>query len=62
MQRQVTPEEGKELAKEFNNCAFIETSARHDDGNITQAFQLLVGEIEKHENPQGPKSEGCIIS
>lgn len=48
-QRQVSVEEGKELAATFE-CAHIETSARYNE-NVTKAFELMIGQIEKDENP-----------
>lgn len=60
MQRQVTEEEGKELAAKLK-CGFVETSARHND-NITRSFELLVTEIEKINNPQAPDDgQKCIV-
>ncbi|KAK9449406.1 small GTPase superfamily [Limtongia smithiae] len=59
-QRKVTTEEGQALANEFH-CQFIETSARHN-ANIAKVFELLIGEIEKVQNPQPESSDKCIIS
>ncbi|KAJ3306616.1 GTP-binding protein [Kappamyces sp. JEL0829] len=44
-QRQVSTEEGQKLAKEWN-CAFIETSAKHNQ-NISRIFDQMLNEIEK---------------
>lgn len=60
IQRQVTEQEAKDKAKEMN-VAFIETSARHNE-NIYKAFELVLGEIEKTQNPAQPEQKGCIIS
>lgn len=63
IQRQVTAEQGKALAKELN-CAFVETSARHNQ-NVSKAFELLMLEIEKaNALANAPKAEPskCIIS
>jgi len=51
-QRQVTKEDGKALADEFK-CAWTEASARFDE-NVAKAFELLIGEIERKENPGEP--------
>ncbi|KAK4203676.1 putative GTP-binding protein rhb1 [Triangularia verruculosa] len=48
-QRQVTPEDGKALCEKFN-CAWTEASARYDE-NVAKAFELLIGQIEKTQNP-----------
>nr|CDP25528.1 Putative GTP-binding protein rhb1 [Podospora anserina S mat+] len=47
--RQVTPEEGKALCEKFK-CAWTEASARYDE-NVAKAFELLIGQIEKTQNP-----------
>ncbi|KAF8470074.1 hypothetical protein BDZ91DRAFT_622969, partial [Kalaharituber pfeilii] len=41
--------EGKALQQEWN-CAWIETSARHNE-NVTKAFELMIAEVEKARNP-----------
>ena len=59
-QRQVSTEEAAKLAQEFN-CAFTEASARLNL-NVTRAFELLIGEIEKSQNPNEPTAGGkCAI-
>jgi GTPase SAR1 family protein len=55
-QRQVTAEEGKKLADKFQ-CAFTEASARYDE-NVTKAFELMIGQIEKSTNPNEPTGDG----
>jgi Ras family protein len=50
--RQVSSEEGRALAEEFN-CGWTEASARLDD-NVAKAFELMIGEIEKSQNPSEP--------
>ncbi|CAN6633106.1 rheb-like protein Rhb1p [Trichomonascus vanleenenianus] len=62
LQRQVTEQEGRELARQLN-AAFAETSARHNE-NVDRAFQLLLGEIEKVNPSIVPKErdKGCTIS
>lgn len=51
-QRQVTVEEGKALAVKFN-CAYTEASARYNE-NVSKAFELMIGQIEKAQNPNEP--------
>ena len=51
-QRQVTAEQGKALAEKFN-CAYTEASARYNE-NVTKAFELMIGQIEKSQNPNEP--------
>lgn len=48
-QRQVTPEEGRNLS-EKHKCAWTEASARYNE-NVAKAFELLIGQIEKSQNP-----------
>lgn len=55
-QRQVTAEEGKKLADNFQ-CAFTEASARYDE-NVVKAFELMIGQIEKATNPNEPTGDG----
>ena len=51
-QRVILAEEGVKLASEFD-CAFTEASARLND-NVTKAFQLMIAEVEKSQNPSEP--------
>ncbi|KAL1969086.1 hypothetical protein VTN77DRAFT_920 [Rasamsonia byssochlamydoides] len=51
-QRQVSLEEGRQLSEQFH-CAFTEASARLDY-NVAKAFDLMIGEIEKSQNPSQP--------
>ncbi|MCJ1260218.1 GTP-binding protein [Lobaria immixta] len=51
-QRQVVAEEGKRLAEEFK-CAFTEASARLNE-NVSKAFELMIMEVEKSQNPSEP--------
>lgn len=51
-QRQVSLDEGRQLGEEFR-CAFTEASARLDY-NVGKAFELMIGEIEKSQNPSQP--------
>ncbi|KAF0440412.1 ras-domain-containing protein [Gigaspora margarita] len=50
MERQVSGQEGRELAKQFN-CKFIETSAKQRI-NVDEAFYNLVREIRKYNKEQ----------
>lgn len=59
-QRQVTPEEGKQLAAECK-CAWTEASARYNE-NVAKAFELMIAEVEKSQNPsEPPNNGGCHI-
>jgi len=51
-QRQVTVEAGKQLAEKFK-CAYTEASARYNE-NVSKAFELMIGQIEKSQNPDAP--------
>lgn len=51
-QRQVSSDEGRQLGEEFH-CAFTEASARLGY-NVDRAFNLMIGEIEKSQNPAQP--------
>lgn len=58
--RQVSLEEGRQLGEEFG-CAFTEASARLDY-NVAKAFDLMIGEIEKAQNPSQPTGGSkCIL-
>ncbi|OAA64625.1 rheb small monomeric GTPase [Niveomyces insectorum RCEF 264] len=59
-QRQVTVEDGRRLADKFD-CAWTEASARFDT-NVAKAFELLIGQIEKSQNPNEPQDGGkCVV-
>jgi hypothetical protein len=59
-QRQVTKESGKALAEEFK-CSWTETSARFDE-NVAKAFELVIVEIEKAQNPSEPAGGNkCLV-
>lgn len=59
-QRQVTTEEGKQLCEKYN-CAWTEASARYNE-NVDKAFELLIGQIEKAQNPNEPPAGGkCTV-
>eukprot|EP01087_Luapelamoeba_hula_P023436 TRINITY_DN860_c0_g1_i1.p1 TRINITY_DN860_c0_g1~~TRINITY_DN860_c0_g1_i1.p1 ORF type:complete len:185 (+),score=33.39 TRINITY_DN860_c0_g1_i1:203-757(+) len=57
--RVISTEEGKALADKFR-CVFMECSAKHNE-NITDAFMMLLGEIEKQTAPEEPK-QSCILA
>jgi Ras family protein len=59
-QRQVTPEDGKVLAEEFK-CAWTESSARYNE-NVLKAFELIIGEVERSQNPSEPTGGSkCLV-
>ncbi|KAI9662003.1 MAG: GTP-binding protein [Alyxoria varia] len=59
-QRQVAYAEGQAMATEFK-CAWVETSARKND-NVAKAFETMVGEVEKQNNPSEPTGGNkCVI-
>jgi Ras family protein len=58
--RQITVAQGAKLAEEFN-CSFTEASAR-ENTNVSTAFGLMIGEIEKSQNPSEPAGGGkCAV-
>lgn len=60
IQRQVSPEEGRALAQEWN-CAWTEASARHNE-NVAKAFEMAIAEVEKAQNPsQAANGTKCFI-
>ncbi|KAF2272304.1 rheb small monomeric GTPase RhbA [Westerdykella ornata] len=59
-QRQVTAADGKALAEEFK-CAWTEASARYNE-NVQKAFDLMIAEIEKSQNPGEPAGGSkCLV-
>jgi Ras homolog enriched in brain len=59
-QRQVSLEEGQQLSQQFN-CGFTEASARLDY-NVAKAFDIMIGEIEKSQNPSQPTGDSkCTV-
>lgn len=59
-QRQVSLEDGRRLAEKFD-CAWTEASARFDT-NVARAFELLIGQVEKSQNPNEPQDGGkCTV-
>lgn len=58
--RQATLEEGQKLGDEFK-CGFTEASARNNV-NVEKAFELMIAEIEKSQNPSQPPAGGkCLV-
>jgi GTPase SAR1 family protein len=51
-QRQVSVDDGKKLADKYNS-AYTEASARYNE-NVTKAFELIIQQIEKAQNPNEP--------
>lgn len=59
-QRQVKLEDGEKMAEKLG-CAFTEASARYNE-HVSEAFELLIGEIEKVENPdEPPPKSNCLV-
>lgn len=59
-ERKILTDDVKQLANEWG-VPFIECSAKHNE-NISEAFRLLVGEIEKDNYPEpAPKESSCIL-
>lgn len=59
-QRQVSLDEGRQLGEEFS-CAFTEASARLGY-NVERTFDLIIGEIERSQNPSQPTGGNkCIL-
>ena len=52
----MSPEEGKHLGAKFK-CAWTEASARYNE-NVTKAFELMIAEVEKAQNPHEPAAGG----
>jgi Ras family protein len=58
-QRQVSYEEGKKVTDKLQ-CGWTEASARYNE-NVSKAFELLIGQIEKSQNPsETPQSKSCV--
>lgn len=58
-QRQVSAEEGRKVAEKCQ-CGWTEASARYNE-NVSKAFELLIAQIEKAQNPtETPESKTCI--
>ncbi|KAJ3440625.1 ras-like protein [Anaeramoeba flamelloides] len=54
--RDVSTEDGKQLAKDWGNVKFFETSAKTGK-NTKEAFQECVKEIRKHRQPKNEKKD-----
>ena len=51
---------GRQLAEKFK-CGFTEASARYNE-NVAKAFELIISEIEKSQNPSEPTAGGkCTV-
>ncbi|KAI9003106.1 small GTPase superfamily [Gaertneriomyces semiglobifer] len=60
LQRQVTAEEGEQCAKDWR-CAFMECSAKMNQG-VGRVFETMLLEIEKSTgNDSEPPKKGCIL-
>jgi Ras family protein len=55
-QRQVSAEEGKRVAEKLQ-CGWTEASARYNE-NVSKAFEILIGQIEKAQNPNEAAEAG----
>lgn len=59
-QRQVSAEDGKKLSEKIQ-CGWTEASARYNE-NVGRAFELLVAQIEKSQNPgEAPEKSNCHV-
>jgi Ras family protein len=59
-QRQVTAEDAKQLAEKYS-CAWTEASAQFNE-NVTKAFELMIAQIEKSQNPNEPTGGNkCLV-
>jgi hypothetical protein len=58
-QRQVQPEQGKQLA-ELCKSGWTEASARFNE-NVAKAFEMMIVEIEKSQNPSEPTGGKCFL-
>ena len=59
--RKVSAEEGQKLGQELK-CGWIETSARNNT-NVAKAFEMMIAEIEKSQEPDTPAGGGksCAV-
>ena len=58
-QRQVSYEEGKNLAESFG-AAFVETSAKNNS-NVDKAFEALIAQIDASSSDSTSKEKGCVV-
>jgi len=62
-QRVITQEQGEQLARKFNNCTFLESSAK-TKVNVEAIFHDLIRQINRTtpEKPQKEKKKGgCML-
>lgn len=61
-ERVVGKDQGQNLAKLFNNCAFLETSAKSKI-NVNEIFYDLVRQINRKtpETKKKKKKKGCVL-
>jgi Ras homolog enriched in brain len=58
--RQITSAQGEQLGNNLKS-GWIETSARNNE-NVAKAFEMMIAEIEKGQEPDKPAGGGkCII-
>ena len=58
-QRQVSYEEGKNLAESFG-AAFVETSAKNNS-NVDKAFEAFIAQIDSSSSDSTSKEKGCVV-
>ncbi|TDZ29540.1 GTP-binding protein rhb1 [Colletotrichum sidae] len=59
-QRQVSAEEGRRVSEKIQ-CGWTEASARYNE-NVSKAFDLLIAQIEKAQNPNEATEGGkCVL-
>jgi len=63
-QRVISTDQGKDLARKWNNCIFLESSAK-TRVNVEQIFFQLIREINKINPPSSKKGKrdrrGCVL-
>lgn len=58
--RRIKTEQGQQLAQSLTG-GFLETSARNNE-NVSKAFELMIAEIEKGQEPDKPAGGGkCTV-
>lgn len=59
-QRRIKTEQGQKLSSSLKG-GFLETSARNNE-NVARAFELMIAEIEKGQEPDKPAGGGkCTV-